>query len=585
MAYFLKVSHRPKGDYLQIYNSFRDPETKKPKNKCIKTFGYECDLIESGIPDPKSMIKEEIERLNTVIKTEKENSKSKKISEVPASRNIGYLPLQKITDKLEVREPLQYMQTGRKFQFNFFDCMMFLTYARAVYPCSKKKTVDQVIPSLYGAPHFSYDQLLQCLDFIGSRYDKIIEVFTRAVHETYILDTSSVFFDCTNFYFEIDQEDELRRKGPSKERRVDPLLGMGLLLDKNCIPIGMHLYPGNESEHKEIRAVISKLKTQQNIKGKTVRVADKGLNSAENIIHALGSGDGYLFSRSIKKISAEDLKWVLDPDCYTDVFEKNEETQQERKKGKDDKVLKYRVKSRIVRKEYKFEKEKGVWVRLEGVDELQIVTYNPKLARKQIIEIDKLARKAESLCTSAAKKSEFGECSKFVDFESLDKETGEIGAQKVIASINPKKIEELKRMCGYNMLVTSEIRMDPVECYKLYHELSRIEETFKTMKSELDARPVYLQTPNRIYGHFCVCYLAVLLIRLFQFKSLESMFPTCQVCDFIRNFKILPVSDDIAYNLSSSSKLMEYLVDVFKIPVTNYVLDSENLKKILSRSF
>lgn len=96
--------------------------------------------------------------------------------------------------------------------------------------------------------------------FYRARYDKIVEVFTRSVHETYILDTSSVFFDGTNYYFEIDREDEFRRKGPSKEKRVDPLVGMGLLLDKNCIPIGLHLYPGNQSEKREIRTIISKLK-------------------------------------------------------------------------------------------------------------------------------------------------------------------------------------------------------------------------------------------------------------------------------------------------------------------------------------
>ena len=148
----------------------------------------------------------------------------------------------------------------------------------------------------------SLNQIYSGLSYIGNEYEKIIEIYNHQINRNFPFDTSKTYFDCTNFYFEIDYEDALRRKGPSKENRKDPIVGMGLLLDANQIPMGMKLYPGNESEKPVIRDVINDLKKRHNINGKTIRVADTGLNCAENIIHALKEGDGYIFSKSVKQL-------------------------------------------------------------------------------------------------------------------------------------------------------------------------------------------------------------------------------------------------------------------------------------------
>ena len=149
------------------------------------------------------------------------------------------------------------------------------------------------------------------VEFIGNEYEKIIEIFSHQVNQKYLLDTTTTYYDGTNFFFEIDAEDELRKKGPSKENRKDPIVGMGLLLDACQIPIGMKLYPGNQSEMPVIREVIQDLKSRNNIKGRTIQVADKGLNSAKNILEARKNGDGYIFSKSIKKLPATEKTWVL----------------------------------------------------------------------------------------------------------------------------------------------------------------------------------------------------------------------------------------------------------------------------------
>ncbi len=139
----------------------------------------------------------------------------------------------------------------------------------------------------------------------------------------YSFNTSHTYFDCINFYFEIDREDDFRRKGPSKENKKEPIVGMGLLLDANQIPIGMKLYPGNESEKPVLRNIIDDLKNCNSISGKTVQVADKGLNCAENIIHALKSGDGYIFSKSVKLLPETEITWVLLDNDYPDITDKN----------------------------------------------------------------------------------------------------------------------------------------------------------------------------------------------------------------------------------------------------------------------
>ncbi len=158
--------------------------------------------------------------------------------------------------------------------------MSSLIFARAVNPCSKHRTFHEILPNLFDKVHYSYDQLMSGLGFMGNDYEKFVEIFTAQTKECFGIDTSRTYFDCTNFYFEIDREDDFRKKGPSKENKKEPIVGLGLLLDSNQIPIGMKMYPGNESEKPVLRDVIDRLKSQNNVTGKTIHVADKDLKFA-----------------------------------------------------------------------------------------------------------------------------------------------------------------------------------------------------------------------------------------------------------------------------------------------------------------
>ena len=189
-----------------------------------------------------------------------------------------------------------------------------MIYAQVVDPGSKLMASEKVIPNLYGCECFSYDQILDGVTYIGSDYQKFIELFNKHIQDVYPRRTDNVFFDCTNYYFEIDAEDGLRRKGPSKERRKSPIVGQALLLDADQIPLGMTLFPGNESEKPQLRRHIEDIKDRYGVESRVVQVADKGLNCARNIYAAVReANDGYIFSKSVhgKNLSAVEKEWVL----------------------------------------------------------------------------------------------------------------------------------------------------------------------------------------------------------------------------------------------------------------------------------
>ena len=462
------------------------------------------------------------------------------------------------------------MQTATDFRFNIFEMMADLVYARTVQPCSKSKTYVEVIPKLFEKHDFSLNQLYYGLEYIGSEYEKIIEIYNHQIRQKYRFDTSHTYFDCSNFYFEIDKEDTFRMKGKSKENRKEPLISMGLLLDAHQIPIGMKIFPGNESEKPVLRNIIDDLKQRNNITGRTIQVADKGLNCINNIIHALKNGDGYIFSRSVKTLSDVEKKWVLLENDYVDV------------KNKAGEVL-YRIKECVDDFAYTYTDSEG-HTKKRLIREKRVVTFNPKLAEKQKYEINRQVEKAKTLKACQAKKTEYGDSAKYVSFIAADKKGQETDG-KVKVELNEKAIENAKKLAGYNMMVTSELHMKASQIYNAYHNLWRIEESFRVMKSQLDARPVYLQKEETITGHFLICYLAVLLTRLFQIHVLADQYGSETLFDFIHDFRVAKASDRKYINLTRGSSFIKDLTTLTGLPLTSYFLGNEDINKMLSHRF
>ena len=555
MAFYLKKTKLKGRTYLSIDESFYSSEKKGTAHRCYKSLGSVETWLEKGLADPIAHFQMEVDALNQ----EKAQAGVRKISDVSPVLYLGYFPLKSILEKLHIKKYVDYFKLTHDFQFDLYELLSSLIFARAVNPCSKYRTFHEVLPNLYEPVHYSYDQLLDGLSFIGNDYQKFVEIFTVQTKKVFGLDTSKSYFDCTNFYFEIDREDDFRRKGPSKENRKEPIVGLGLLLDRNQIPVGMKMYPGNESERPVLRDVIDQLKAQNSITGKTIHVADKGLNCAQNIAFSKKNGDGYLFSKSVKSLPETEKTWVLLEDGWTDVKDK---------KGK----LLYRYKSCVDEFPYKIEhcgKESIV-----HLTEKRLLTYNPSLAAKKKYEICRLAEKAKALTVSSAKKAEYGESGKYVSF--TDK-TGE----KAVVTINQDTIEKDIQFAGYNLLVTSETEMSDQDIYSTYHNLWRIEESFKIMKSDLDARPAFCQKEDTIKGHFLVCYLTVLLERIFQFKILENKYATEEIFRFLKDFRITKAETKYI-NTATSSDIINELALKLKLPLTNYFLTETQVRSILN---
>lgn len=557
MAYFLRQEKKKKGTYLQMYDSYWDKEKKESRTKSVMAFGYVEELISEELPDPVAHYKAFVKKKNEERAASlAEESRPRAFSSI-VEKNAGHFLLHSLMTELNVKGTIDILASQMRFQFSVYDMLAQLIYARVIAPCSKSKTVSAVFPHLYNSVPISEDQVYDGCSFIGAAYKKYIELFNHCYDQHYNRDFSSVFFDCTNYYFEIDLPAEDKQKGPSKENRHDPIIGQALLLDADLVPLAMQMYPGNESEKPYIRRVIGEMKQRYNVSGKTVQVADKGLNCARNIYAATKeANDGYIFSRSIhgKNLSEKEKKWVLlenDANVFTDHTDE---------KGR----LLFRLKSCVDTFSYQFEETdpdtgKAVTTTF-SVTEKRIVSYNPALAKKQRAEIMKMVDKASSYTTyKKMAREDLGDSAKYIKVTSKDKNGKKI---RPLIEIDQDKIDEDLKYTGYNLLVTSELDMDPLQIYDTYHSLWKIEESFRITKSYLDARPVYVQKKETIYGHFLICYLSLFLLRILEIKVFKNKINSYDLIHFMRDFRIVSRGDGSYINISRDQAVNEKIKEV-----------------------
>ena len=545
MAYFLRQTKKKKGIYLEMYDSYWDKESKQSKTKYAETFGYVDDLISDEIPDPITHFTDYVDSKNKERKAMAAEETRPRAFTSPMEYYAGHFLTHTLLDELDVKETIDILASVRQFRFSIYEMMEQLIDARILCPRSKSKTVSTVFPHLYGSVSMSEDQVYDGLEFIGGSYKKYIELFNHCYEKFYPRDYSRVFFDCTNYYFEIDRPGEDRQKGPSKENRHDPIIGQALLLDSDLVPLAMQMYPGNESEKPYIRKIIEEMKQRYHVSGRTVQVADKGLNCARNIYAAsVEANDGYIFSKSIhgNNLNRQEKEWLLlenDKNIFVDYKDE---------KGK----LLFRLKTCEDTFKYTFtetDPETGKNKMTEfSVKEKRVVSYNPDLAKKQQAEILKQADKAARFTTyKKMAKEELGDAAKYLKIENKDK-SGKNVKPKV--SIDQDKLNEDLRYAGYNLLVSSELNMDPLQIYDTYHSLWKIEESFRITKSFLDARPVYVQKKETIYGHFLICYLSLLLLRVMEIKCFKNQVNSYDLINFMRDFRIVDKGDGTYINVS-----------------------------------
>lgn len=575
MRYFLKKSTpSKKGLYLQIYRTNYVPG-KGNQNKSFKALGYVSDLKEKGIDDPIRYALEMIDELNKSHKLLLE----KQIGQSSTLKNVGFFLPKAMFDLLNMDRHLNIVASSYKSHYVFSEFFRTLTYAQIVGPGSKQYLFDRIIPSLYSVKQYSYDQILDGLNFIGSDFHKYIEILNYHIAKNYKRNLNIGLFDCTNYYFEIDDEDEYRRKGPSKENRHDPILGQSLLLDGDMIPLDMELYPGNQSEKPYLRTRIEDMKNRNEVNGRIIQIADKGLNCARNIYSAVKeANDGYIFSKSVhgKNLSDIEKKWVLLVDDDT-----NKWTEIRDGFGS----LKYRYKECIDDFDYKCKINPNDTKEIKfTVKEKRIVTFNPSLARKQKAEIRKMVdRLINKIHYKEAIREELGDAVKYVNLKATTQDGEKV---KIATSLNQEKIDEDLSFAGYNLLVTSEVNADAKDIYNAYHNLWRIEHSFRVMKTQLEARPAYVSTKETIFGHFLIVYVALVIMRLIELKIFNDEIPIEQLFDFIRDYKVTENYDGSFIN--NASNTATYLKVKEKLGLSklgNVYLSKRDVDLILNTEF
>lgn len=550
MRYFLKkTTPSKKGMYLQIYRTNYVPG-KGNQNKSYKALGYVDELKAKGIEDPIEYAKGLINGLNGQHKLLKE----KQIGDASTSKNAGYFLAKAMFDALDMDRDLNIVASSYKSQYEFAKFLRSLTYAQIVDPGSKLKMYRDIIPNLYGAERYTYDQILDGVNFMGGDFHKYIEVINHHISKRYERNLGIGYFDCTNYYFEIDEEDGYRRKGPSKENRHGPIIGQSLLLDADMIPLDMELYPGNESERPYLRGRIEDMKARNGVSGRVIQVADKGLNCARNIYAAvMEANDGYIFSKSVhgRSLSDAERKWVLLDDDGA-----NRWTVVKDESGH----VKYRYKECVDEFEYKCKIDPADKREAKfRVREKRIVTYSPKLASKQRREIMRMVERLQSKITyKEAVREELGDSVKYVNLEAKTIEGERV---KIATSLDQKKVDEDLAFAGYNLLVTSETSAPAAEIYKAYHNLWRIEQSFRVMKTCLEARPVFVSDTNTIFGHFLVVYYALVIMRLLELKIFEDKIAIEQLFDFIRGYRVTENYDGSFINNATDTSTYRKIKD------------------------
>ena len=504
---FLKKTPNKSGRInLAIVDGYYDKATKKTKHKVIESLGY-LDELEKQYDDP----------IDYFTKRAKKLTEEKKARQAPINftfydsdrlcvgdnlrKNFGYAALSKIYHELELDKFLNNRQRHTKESYDANTILKMLVYSRILAPASKKSSFDHR-EMFFEKTNYSLDDVYRCLSFLNKHKETIQVWINDKIKENYGRDTSLIYYDVTNYYFETDEQNDFLRKGVSKEHRPNPIVQMGLFMDNNAIPITYELFAGNTNDCLTYRPNFGRIKKQFNL-GRVISVADKGMTTGDNIWYTINTPahDGYVFSMSIRGAEKSMKKYVLDDDGYVWL-------------GKE-----YKRKSRKYPRTIQVTSTSGKKIKKQ-VDEKQVVFWSEKYAKRAKAEREATLAKARDLAAnpgSYTRATSYG-AAKYVKKVDYDKDTGEILTASSILDIDEDLIREEEALDGYYMLLTSEMDTPDDKIIDMYRGLWRIEESFKITKSELEARPVYVWTREHIEAHFLTCFVALTISRILEMK-------------------------------------------------------------------
>jgi len=520
--YLKKSKYKNGRTFLSINESYRDPVSKTNKNRSVMKIGYLDDLA-GKYDDPVAHFKalaakmtEENESQNIMtLKIDTATHMDKNEDNV---KNLGYIILSKIYHELEIDKYLLSRQRSAKFRYNTNSIMQLLVFARIIYPGSKLFAFN-CKEAFFERFDFKLEEVYRSLSFFSEHKEALQLWMHERVLKKYSRDTSLVYYDLTNYYFETDQQDGFRMKGVCKEHRPDPIVQMGLFMDRNGIPVSYKLFAGNEADCMTLRPMISETARNYSL-GRIIVVADKGVISSDNIWYTLSARNGYVFSYSVRKSDKAFKDYVLDQDGY---------------RWNKDKTFK--IKSRLEPRTIKVTSRRGGKI-CKQVEEKQVIVYSDKYAEKARHDREQAVQKAKDLIKNPSRydrAASYG-AAKYIKNLVFDKDTGEVMEDaKNLLVFDEEKLKDEAVYDGYYAIVTSEIDMGDNEILDIYHGLWEIEETFKITKSTLETRPVYVSLKDHIEAHFLTCFIALVLVRLLEFK-LDGKFTTEEIISSLKKY-------------------------------------------------
>lgn len=557
---YLHKQKKPNGDvYLSIKEKYHVPK-KGSRERTVESVGY-LSVLEAQYDDPIAFFTQRAIQLTA----EKKESKSKAITidsteeltkDEDNLKNVGYGILKEIYRGLELDRFWRWKTRGKKIQYNQELIFRLLVFSRILYPGSKKEAFDRKDIFFEPFDGFSLDDVYHSLDLIAENINALQQWLYKRSGRLLERDMSVSYFDCTNYYFDIGRPDvdlldesgnpvdkdgnptdaKYRKRGPEKNHRPDPIVGMGLLMDRNGIPLAYDLYPGNESEKVHMRPVLNRVKNEFS-DTRTIIVADRGLNTSDNIYFINGDNkgninerDGYVYGQSVRGADAEFKAWVLAGGYQKDSSPTDDG-------GKVVFVHKSRIHPKEIHVNVTVPGRKKPMKKTVRIDQKQMVYYSEKYAKKQRADRNAMIARAEDLISHPKKYDRISSAGSkaYVKNIAFNKETGEIIDGRML-SLDYEKIAEEEKYDGYYSIVTSELEITDKELREIYRGLSRIEDTFKVSKTEFEARPVYVWTNEHIDAHFATCFAALVIIRILQAK-LGNQYPAGQILESLRKYR------------------------------------------------
>ena len=587
---FLKSTKQKNGRInLSLVEGYRDPVTKKTKHKVIENLGYVDEYLDI-YEDPEAHFKE-VARIRTQKEKEKESEKEIYLGYVyedelmdeseDSMSHMGFLPLSSIYHELKLHQFIINRQRSLAMDYSLNDVMQLLVYTRVLSPGSKRASYKQKdnIARPFKCDEFD---VYRALDYFAAFREDLLLHLHEQVRINYKRQTHVVFYDVTNYYFEIDQEDDFRRKGFCKHNTRNPLVQMGLLLDADAIPITYRLFKGNTHDSQTMMPLLQETRKTYGL-GRIITVADKGLNSGDNVAFLMAKGDGFIFSQKIRGADQDFQAYVFDQAGYVEMQGVVKQADAWGEKAENQKVPVFRMKSRAYPQKF--------WVtnaddkkRQIPLDVKQIVCYNELYSRRQKHKRAETLEKAQKIIANPKRydKKEAKGALRYIKNIEYNPETGECINTERIPYLDSDKIAEDEKYDGYYAIITSETYMPEHEVAKAYHELWEIERSFRITKSDLESQPVFVSLKQRIEGHFLTCFIALLILRLLS-KRLDGKYSPEQIIKSLKKYQVCFVKDNV-FKTTYHDHIIKDLGDALNLTLNRRFLKTGKIKQLVADS-